>query len=713
LSLLSGHVIETQQIEMLPVDDFMDIIAIQPGITRDLHIRGGRSTEVLFLVDGVPYTEAVGGAVGGMLPKSSILEMKIHTGGFDPEYGNAMSGVINIVTRRGTEQQMLTFRGDLDHYFNNPETNYASLGEVSMSGPIESINAHYFSATDFKTSYTRWQEDTKKFFKSPTLQELNNITKIDYDISENLRLNTQAIVSINRNRDYEFRWRRNLTGLPERKKQSYRLSVGLSQFITDNTFYNLNLSHYYLNSRLGPERKEDMDLTDFFQYDFYLQYIVDGSRIWWADETQRQWVMKADVTSQYSERNNLKIGVETTFYDMDIQRLKYEPQLTFFGKPLLNEEPIDYSTSYKYKPWSGSAYIQNKMRFVDDGTFTFGGRWDFLNPRAERPNLEWLPEAGNTYSKDIESWVPASVKHRFSPRIGVAMPLSDKDFFFVNMGYFFQVPLFDYLYSGLDINLKKKNAVLVGNPDMEPQVTRAYELSYRRLAREDLTLTVTGFYKDIQNLIDTKTFLASDSKALDDGYYAQYVNSPYANSKGLEVVLERHAPNLLHGRFSYTYMTAEGVSELDNEELRYIQWGFEPYNEFYPLSWDQRHTVSGVLSSDLPNRYTFDLILNYHSPRPYTYFPSSDGFTPPGTVLRPNNERMKHNLYLDLKATKTFEVLNSTLSEIMLYVDIRNLLDKKNVLWITSDGVIGGELRDPGAYDIGRRTRLGIELKFW
>ena len=213
------------------------------------------------------------------------------------------------------------------------------------------------------------------------------------------------------------------------------------------------------------------------------------------------------------------------------------------------------------------------------------------------------------------------------------MPITTDDFFFVNFGYFFQVPLFEYLYSGLDINLKKQNSILVGNPDMKPQVTKAWEFSYRRQIRNDISLTVTLFDKETENLVDTKTFLASDSKSLDDGYHAQYVNSPYANAQGLEFTIEKHSAGLLFGRLSYTYMKAEGISEREQEGLSYLQWGFEPVNNLYPLSWDQRHTVSGVVGSNLPYDITADLIVNYHSPRPYTYFPSDDGFTPPGTVL--------------------------------------------------------------------------------
>jgi outer membrane receptor protein involved in Fe transport len=713
----TSHVVESKQIELLPVDNIFDLIATQPGVTRDLHIRGGRKAEIQFLVDGLPFTEAQGGDIGGMLPKNAILEMKILTGGFDAEYGNALSGVINIITRRGSNNNTFSIRGDVDHYFNNPETNFQNFGEISMSGPLGLFGLKdmtFFSAMDFKTSDTRWADDFHLFFDGKIVKEVNSISKVDYNITDNLRVYVQVLTSMKNDHDYEFRWRDNLRGLPERKKKSSRISVGLTQFLTKNTFYNIRVSRFSLKSHLGPEKFCEMDTTDLFEYDFYLRYVKRGKRLWWADENQSTWTIKGDITSQFHEKSSTKVGGELTFYNMDIDRVKYEPQYTYFGKPLIYLNPLNYSTSYNYNPRAGFVFIQNKLRVSDGGTFSLGGRWDFFDPRAERPNLEWIPTSNDDFEKEITEWIPASVKHRFSIRLGYAIPVSDQSFVFVNFGHFFQMPLFDQLYSGMDINLKKKNSVLVGNPDMKPQFSRAWEVSYRKKIGKQLTIVATFFDKVTENLVDTRTFLASDSKALDDGYFAQYVNSPFANSNGIEFSIEKHGGSFIFGRFSYSFMRAEGMSEQSDQELNYMQWGFTPGNRLYPLSWDQRHTVNALISTDITEALTCDIIINYHSPRPYTYYPSRDGFESPDVVIVPNNKRMKHNLYIDLKAVRRFKFDKWFPAgwEWKLYYDVRNILDKKNLLWVDSSGIPGGELLDPGAYDMPRRARIGLEISF-
>ena len=47
-----------------------------------------------------------------------------------------------------------------------------------------------------------------------------------------------------------------------------------------------------------------------------------------------------------------------------------------------------------------------------------------------------------------------------------------------------------------------------------------------------------------------------------------------------------------------------------------------------------------------------------------------------------------------------------------LYADVRNLLNRRNVRWIDSNGRTGGELGDPGAFYDPRRIRVGIQMKF-
>lgn len=98
------HVIDRSEMRLMPVPDMLEIISRQPGVVSSggsLHVRGGRAGEVAFLLDGIPVRSPVDNSFSSVLPVSAVSEASIITGGASAEYGNAMSGVVNMVSREG------------------------------------------------------------------------------------------------------------------------------------------------------------------------------------------------------------------------------------------------------------------------------------------------------------------------------------------------------------------------------------------------------------------------------------------------------------------------------------------------------------------------------------------------------------------------------------------------------------------------------------
>jgi hypothetical protein len=71
---------------------------------------------------------------------------------------------------------------------------------------------------------------------------------------------------------------------------------------------------------------------------------------------------------------------------------------------------------------------------------------------------------------------------------------------------------------------------------------------------------------------------------------------------------------------------------------------------------------------------------------------------------------MENYSAMDLKVSRTFSFDEKMRA--VLYADIRNLFNDKNLKWMDSSGRIGGELNDPGAYYIGFRGTLGVRFEF-
>ncbi|MEZ4761950.1 MAG: TonB-dependent receptor plug domain-containing protein [Calditrichia bacterium] len=141
----------------IPVEEFEDVLQLQAGVTRGegggFHIRGGRSSEVAYWVDGVSVTDAFDGSNAVEIENNAIQSLQVISGTFNAEYGQAMSGIINIVTKEGGSELTGNISAYAGDYFSNdsygatdvfdPNSNdqvYLNLDDVAPS-QIYNVNA--------------------------------------------------------------------------------------------------------------------------------------------------------------------------------------------------------------------------------------------------------------------------------------------------------------------------------------------------------------------------------------------------------------------------------------------------------------------------------------------------------------------------------------------------------------------------------------------
>jgi outer membrane receptor protein involved in Fe transport len=595
----------------------------------------------------------------------------------------------------------------------NTQHNKSTEAELTFSGPILKERLHYFAATTLQLNDTRWWQDFDNFFSSPIAKDLSGIGKLDYRLNPSMRLTLQDVFSLKTFRDYEFSWRFNLAGLPKRSKSSFRTSGIFSHTLSDVVHYTFNLSHYFLESKIG-ENKEDISLVPY-EYDFFLAYVVTGSRSYWADTRQNIYTAKVDLDVQPNQHNILKFGFEINQYDIFSDVVKYEPQRTYFGKILPEEPLLNYSSSYHYFPRTGGAYLQEKLEVDKDGAVVnLGVRWDFMDPRSERPVVEYVQpdSSAGQYESHVTRYAPASLKQQVSPRMGLSFPLSWNVLLTMSYGHYFQFPLFDYLYSGINPQqLRSGVSVLVGNPDLKPERTHAWELGIKYGIDEHHLISATYFKKEFIDQVDSKTFLPSKARIAGDYGYAEYVNNAFASAEGIELVLSRHHSVDISGTLSYSLMRTEGVSDYVNQGINLQQWGFQVLNQPYPLSWDQLHTLKAVLDVLLPFDVGANIVWSYNSGRPYTFFPTRDGFTAEDSTIAfiPNNARLPANSTLNVKLSRKFTFGN--FSALSMYWDIRNVFNAQNPKWADANGRIGGQLGDLSAYYEPRRFSVGVRYE--
>ena len=93
--------ISGDEINALAVESVGSVINMQAGVVNG-HFRGGRNTEVTYMIDGVQVDETFGGSSAAVeIQPEAVQDLEVITGTFNAEYGRAMSGVVNVVTRDG------------------------------------------------------------------------------------------------------------------------------------------------------------------------------------------------------------------------------------------------------------------------------------------------------------------------------------------------------------------------------------------------------------------------------------------------------------------------------------------------------------------------------------------------------------------------------------------------------------------------------------
>lgn len=146
--------VSRQQLEAMPVQEVGDVLSLQAGVTQSstgqIHIRGGRATEVAYIVDGIRVTDDFDRSLGVRLENQNIEELQVVSGAYNAEYGQAMSGIINVTTRAGTNNFQGSFRTWAGDYLSPNRALYDGLShrvtdlspsnqynfEATLAGPI-------------------------------------------------------------------------------------------------------------------------------------------------------------------------------------------------------------------------------------------------------------------------------------------------------------------------------------------------------------------------------------------------------------------------------------------------------------------------------------------------------------------------------------------------------------------------------------------------
>jgi len=137
-----------QDLKVMPITRVKEAIDLQAGVV-DGHFRGGRSGEVVYMIDGIPVQDVYDNSQGTQVSQDVVKELQVITGTFNAEYGQAMSGVVNMVTKDGGDTYHGLLGAEAGDYLSNHTEEFYNIDEInptaitnyqfSLSGPVPTL----------------------------------------------------------------------------------------------------------------------------------------------------------------------------------------------------------------------------------------------------------------------------------------------------------------------------------------------------------------------------------------------------------------------------------------------------------------------------------------------------------------------------------------------------------------------------------------------
>jgi outer membrane receptor protein involved in Fe transport len=487
----------------------------------------------------------------------------------------------------------------------------------------------------------------------------------------------------NNYREYDHAYRLNPDGDYERHQKSFLVSGSYTHVFGESSFLDATGSVYVSDYKqyvyenpydaryVNPERLQDAGANSF---------LTGGTANWHFKHTTTTATGRLDFTSQLTAVHQVKTGIEVQLHTLKYEDFQIRIDAATGYKPQLPPAGSFDFNNYTNHPKQFSAYLQDKIE-LEYLVVNAGLRFDYFEPDGttlvNADSIAALDNMQPPYSGPL--FAKAKAKYQVSPRFGISYPITDRGAVHLSYGHFFQIPAFSYLYKNpsfripLTGNFPEFVGNTIGNADLEPQRTTMYEIGLQQEVVPNVGVTLTGYYKDIRNLLGLEIHTKNDFKK-----YGKYVNRNYGSVRGITVSFERRLVDGFGANVDYTYQIAKGDASDPADDYNKAQASppIESNRAFVPLSWDRRHSLNATITMGTPGDFIASIIARFGSGLPYT--PS---LVNQRTGLE-NSDNRPAMYSVDIYCTKDIRFGDLALS---VFLKVYNLFDTANELNVFGD----------------------------
>ncbi len=432
-------IVSGKDISAMPVTEVGDVVNMQAGFV-DGKLRGGRTGEVAYWIDGVPVTDAYDGSQIVEVNKNLVQELQVISGAFNAEYGQAMSGIVNITSKEGGSKfsgGLGIYGGDYaptnDSIFpgNSFKPNNIRNIEGNLSGPLFTDNLTFFTNARY-IYFNGWEKGYRRFNPDYTPGDSSVVPmnwseryyaqgKLTWHISSMMKFSVDYIYDDTHSKPYDRAYIYNPDGKGTNYDQSNTVIFQFNHSLSANTFYTIGGSFfkkdhkYYLydlkykdttiyirdpNQKIVDSSIVKIEVVDPYGPHYVVpsaapsySFLEGGNDINNNYRSTQTGLIKFDLTSQIDEMNMVKFGIEYRSHDITDENINLVSAQTITGpyirtaiydskSGLIRNPSGDYVPAhdyYEHHPKELSAYLQDKMEHKNI-IVNVGVRFDYFQP---------------------------------------------------------------------------------------------------------------------------------------------------------------------------------------------------------------------------------------------------------------------------------------------------------------------------------------------
>lgn len=643
--------ISHEQIEQLPQGNDISLpkllASTTPGVVLgafgQIYIRGNHAN-IQYQIDGIQLPDSSAGTFGDAFSPRNVDHMEVITGGVPAEYGERLSGVLNIITKAGPEQPGGTAEISYGSY--NTVSPQATIGGSSESGRI-----HYFGSLNYRQTDrgldTPQPQSQTNFSRGSTeavhdsANSHEEFLRID-DIIDNE--NKVTLTAFNSNRFFQVpNYPASFKATDPMFQAGYTDSFGnqSDQTAGPQTTYNYvpsntDDSQKEQNSFIQLVLKRTLSEHSFLQIAPYfklstVQVINDPSNDLATAPNGKTPIAGSQAASFALNRSTNNVG-----FKMDYTLRIDDQHLFKSGFQIQNSDSKTKSLSIQtdtitapFTDTSGdignlqAIYIQDNYTPIKQLNFNLGLRYTATQFSSD-----------STSSKD----------GLLQPRLGIEYFVTDLTKLHAFYGKLFQPAPFENL---------RKAFVAVGGGQLTPYDVKAekddfYEIGISQQIGEENLISLNYYYKDAKDMIDDAQLLNTS--------IAQPYNFAAGYATGIELSLMGRLSNNISEFFNYSYEDARGRGRSGG--IFAFSPGNTPPGDYQALDHLQSNTANAGLTYSKEQ-----------------YFTSFQGIYGSGLQTGPNNSiSLPSHTTFDFTAGYKFKK-DSSLSGLRSSFDIVNLTD--------------------------------------